>query len=554
MTDSLTRIRAYHEQTKHHPDRYARSLGFMEWHSQPNPFRRYEGSERYDLDYRLRPGGPLWDELFRGPVPEPVPLDLANVACLLRDSLALSAWKQLPGGPAWTLRVNPSSGNLHPTEAYLLLPGLAGAAADPSLYHYAPYEHILERRRGLAGACWDALAACLPPGGFFMGLSSIFWRESWKYGERAYRYCQHDIGHIIAALDLSARCLGWRVRVISGYRRSSLARLLAIDDQQGPEAEHAECLLAVLPIGTADALREPDLESLPVPEETSSGSANRLSPYHHDWPIIDSVAAAAGDAARGTGSSCPAVVRNDPDVAPEDLRACTARQIIHQRRSAIALDGRSSMPRAVAARIWRRLLPQANPWWDELMSWPTCISPLLLVHRVEGLEPGIYALPRSADHLASLKTVFADGAWLPMDDPVLGPDRLHLLRPGSVQRQSMEIACQQEIAANGAFAVAMLADFERMLERFGCSAYAQMFWECGALGQALYCEAEAAGYRGTGLGCYLDDGMHALFGTHDRSWQDLYHFTVGTPAEDHRLRSADPYTHRYSDEDLAATG
>ena len=40
---------------------------------------------------------------------------------ILRYSLGLSAWKQFRAS-RWSLRVNPSSGNLHPTEAYVVLP------------------------------------------------------------------------------------------------------------------------------------------------------------------------------------------------------------------------------------------------------------------------------------------------------------------------------------------------------------------------------------------------------------------------------------------------
>jgi len=40
------------------------------------------------------------------------------------------------------------------------------------------------------------------PGFILLGLSSIHWREAWKYGERAFRYCQHDIGHAIASGDM----------------------------------------------------------------------------------------------------------------------------------------------------------------------------------------------------------------------------------------------------------------------------------------------------------------------------------------------------------------
>ena len=39
-------------------------------------------------------------------------------------------------------------------------------------------------------------------------LTSIAWREAWKYRDRAYRYCLHDIGHAWQALALAARAMG----------------------------------------------------------------------------------------------------------------------------------------------------------------------------------------------------------------------------------------------------------------------------------------------------------------------------------------------------------
>lgn len=64
------------------------------------------------------------------------------------------------------------------------------------------------------------------------------------------------------------------------------------------------------------------------------------------------------------------------------------------------------------------------------------------------------------------------------------------------------------------------------------------------LGQVLYLEAEAAGIRATGIGCFFDDEMHALLGIEDHCWQSLYHFTVGGPIEDPRLMTLPPYDTR----------
>ena len=63
------------------------------------------------------------------------------------------------------------------------------------------------------------------------------------------------------------------------------------------------------------------------------------------------------------------------------------------------------------------------------------------------------------------------------------------------------------------------------------------------LGQVLYLEAEANGLRGTGIGCYFDDACHQLFGLAGDRFQSLYHFAVGIPVEDARLRTIAPYAH-----------
>ncbi len=118
---------AYHERTKHHFNRYARSLGYMDWANQPNPFRYYEGALQTKLDVH-RQSRPLpYDRLYEQNSLSAQPLNLESLADFFRYSLALSAWKEYDAS-RWALRINPSSGNLHPTEAYALLPPLSGVS------------------------------------------------------------------------------------------------------------------------------------------------------------------------------------------------------------------------------------------------------------------------------------------------------------------------------------------------------------------------------------------------------------------------------------------
>jgi hypothetical protein len=62
------------------------------------------------------------------------------------------------------------------------------------------------------------------------------------------------------------------------------------------------------------------------------------------------------------------------------------------------------------------------------------------------------------------------------------------------------------------------------------------------IGQVLYLEAEAAGARATGIGCFYDDAVHELLALSGEQWQSLYHFSMGVPVEDTRLTTEPGYT------------
>ena len=144
----LEAVMRYHERTKHHFNRFAPGPGELDWANQPDPFRRYAGAVLTRLPVLgpdEEPVSPAYESLYvRGAVAS-ASVNLRTLSRLLEYALALSAWKQA-GGTRWALHVNPSSGNLHPTEGYVLIGGIAELGKAPGLFHYAPAEHGLERR------------------------------------------------------------------------------------------------------------------------------------------------------------------------------------------------------------------------------------------------------------------------------------------------------------------------------------------------------------------------------------------------------------------------
>ncbi len=542
-------VLAYHERTKHHPVRYALSPGYLDWQTQPDPFRRYDGSELVPLDEIPPSDEPDALNILR-PGENPLRMvDRTSISQLFYDSLALSAWKEL-GAARWSLRVNPSSGNLHPTEGYLLAAPVAGLWETPILSHYSPFHHGLEIRSHFPQGNWEELTSGLPDGVLLVGLTSIHWRESWKYGERAFRYCHHDVGHALAALALSASLLGWQTRCLDGCSDPQLATLLGVADQEGPEMEHPDCLLALFPAGEPP-LPEGQHVLRPAPEIMKRlagvpmvGSPNRLSPQYRPWPVINEVAAATLRSDSGPEFSLPSSAQDTLSFAPSAMPGVAARKLVRQRRSAVAMDGMTSLKSESFFGMMARVLPHPDHAPFSALPWRPGIHLLLFVHRVDCLEPGLYCLARNGTARDELRAAMHSGfRWTkPTGCPEGLP--LYLLQPGDCRAEAREVSCGQDIAADGVFALAMIAEFEPSLRREGAWFYKRLHWEAGALGQVLYLEAEAAGMRATGIGCFFDDELHRIFGLAGNRYQDLYHFTVGGPVHDDRLRDLPAYHHR----------
>ena len=373
---------------------------------------------------------------------------------------------------------------------------------------------------------------------FLLALTSIFWRESWKYGERAFRYCNHDVGHALAGLSVSAGIQGWRLALLNGLSDGDIEAALGFDRTQWEplEEEHVE-LLGWVRAGkdkrVSPSLPEElidRLSGLPV-----KGRPNRLSNRRVDWQVI-------GDVAAKTRK--PRTEEQSPALGKRPFLGAAASpfsavEIIRKRRSAVEFDPDGTLPRDRFFAILDKTLPRRGcPPFDAGLS-PPWVHLLLFVHNVEQLARGIYFLFRNSEDTDAVKSALdKEFIWKPLCDQL----PLYLLREGDFRRQAARVSCHQEIAGNGCFSLGMVARFqERILP--APYRYRRLFWETGMIGQVLYLEAEAQGVRGTGIGCYFDDAVHDLMGLKDMAWQSLYHFTIGHSIEDRRLAILPPYHH-----------
>jgi len=512
-------ILEYHQRTKHHPKRYAASLGYMDWATQPDPFREYIGTQRISLPLSFDNPTPTYTQVMSAAVTPQAPLTIESLSQLLQFSLGIAAWKCL-GNDCWALRCNASSGNLQPTEATLVLPPLKGISDKSVVAHYHVKAHALEILAEFETDYWQDRQV----DGCYVLLTSIPWREMWKYGERAFRYVNLDLGHALHALHVSSRTLGWSSTSVA-LPSEQLERLSGLDQPERYHPSEVELAQTLLYLGSSTTgTHSPDALLTALPQKFQ-GSANLLSHSHHPWEVVELAIRATQESA-----SLPL----DFDQTPKECTLENARpikEILLQRRSAQAMDFARTH---ISFEQFEQLL---HSGFQAVNTEKTPVSFVLFVHDVEDLEKGLYFYVPNPQHLATLKRLSRkEFLWQEQT-----PD-LYLLEKGDFRSQAKFISCSQDIAGDGAFSLGMITQFDEPIERDGAAAYKTLYWECGRLGQQLYLEATALGLSATGIGCYLDDVMHRMLGFQESSYQTLYHFTIGRAIIDTRMSMREPYS------------
>jgi SagB-type dehydrogenase family enzyme len=505
--EETERLFAYHQATKHTYHSVRANTHYLDWSNQPNPFRVYEGapvtmlppepgfpdigtfSAMGALGGRTRIAGENSAEDR-----DPIRLDAIWLSRLLWHSMAISAWKKVTHtSNRYSLRVNPSSGNLHPTETHLALAGFTGL--NDGLYHYRADCHALELRSPGAWTAHLAKALRIPwaaESSLIVGLTSIFWREAWKYRDRAYRYCCHDLGHAMMSLLLASHSLGLPGGAITHFGDSRMTQTLGLT--VGDEAPMVFLVFA----------SKHSSGQTPPPQKTFAGVPNELSaeelPYevllgfHRSTMLPDSAAlpphiSAPNSAVADRQSPPPELFRNA-------TRDSSLGAVVRRRRSALDFDVRTpSMERSdmeqlldFATRDW------LTDWRGNFGSETTTVGKgtdfvtlYVYVHRVRDCEPGVYRWDGSSRSL----------------------EQRHR---GNVERVAAYLSLEQALAGNACFAVSMIADLAKAAHRFGNRGYRYAHFEAGAVGQRLYLGAEALGWNATGIGAFYDDDVHRYLG------------------------------------------
>lgn len=457
-------IEQYHEATMHTPERLRATLHLLDWANQPDPFREYEGTPIVDLPGEAPAPEANLLELLRGETAAATAGGPLAISALLFHAAAVSATKLSPAGTRYALRVNPSSGNLHPTEFHFSTHGLRDW--PDGVYHYRASQHVAEQRA--AGTLTEEPLRFL--------LTTIVWREAWKYRARAYRYCLLDAGHALEALVTSARALGWDYTLTTAFDDDAVAEqfrlpkdewplaLVTFDDVPGEPREPAEMFW--MPGGTSGisaAIVYGEIER--VHEATKLDRRGSPAPWREEGPV-----ALPGSAPSAAGFA----------------------EVVRRRRSAVDFLGGD---RAITLGQLATVLRAATACNEYIRLW-------LFMHRVETLAPGVYRYEQYSDTLTPLR---------------LGDQRV----------MAAALSLAQQLAGNSVVTFALTGRLQ--------DGYRDVHLEAGRVGHRLYLAAEALGLQATGIGAFHDALVAEYLGLGEAGESVLYHFAVGYAVEDGRV-------------------
>ncbi len=204
----LLMLNSYHQNTKHSYNSIRTNPNRVDWNNPPNKFKFYS------KDYKR------------------VSLNSQNENYnFLYLICGISAKKSYPSGEYY-LRINPSAGALYPNELYFQARNVDGF--EDGIYHIevgtssAVILQKLENDEGIE----EILGLKYSVDGFIFFISSLYFRSSWKYKNRAFRYCLLDAGHLIGCMEASAYLFDKEFEILYDFPKKKLNQFFCFDEKE----------------------------------------------------------------------------------------------------------------------------------------------------------------------------------------------------------------------------------------------------------------------------------------------------------------------------------
>ncbi|MEF8831131.1 MAG: SagB/ThcOx family dehydrogenase [Halobacteriales archaeon] len=509
----------YHERTKHTPEQLRSADFSLDFENRPRSFKLYRNLPREPLESIRPPQAPALSVLAESSADPlagtaqgtPGDLDRETLATLCYLAGGVTGATETDRGTA-RFRAASCTGNLHHVDLYLVAgdrPGL-----DAGVYHFDPDGFALDRLR--AGDYRGVLAAAT---GGHAGVAdapvtvvatSTWWRNAWKYRDRAYRHAFWDSGTVLANLLAGGHALDRRAEVVAGFADNSVVDLLGLDPEE-------EAPLELVALGS-DAPTGGSLVGDPATVEVIDPETEPYSPETVEYPLVweawQESTLPDGDAAARWRRGVPETVGKRP---PGDGERVVLDPVDHETASARPLYGvvmrrRSSREFADAAPSRRKLgtvLDRATRGVPG--DWNGGSAPGLQFNDVYVLATDVEGVP--------------DGTYQ------FHPGEAALERIGDADDDvQTRLALGQSWAGDAHVNVYCMADVDAVVDRLGDRGYRLAQLEAGVVLGRLYLATYAhRDLGGTGL-TFFDDEVTAHLSPRAERRTPMTLFAMGVAA------------------------
>ena len=476
---------------------------FLDWPNQPDIFKKYHGITPIQLPDKI----PYLKKVLISVLKETdidsthQEIDIKVLSMILRLTCSIAA-KARHGNEDFYYRSPASAGALYPSEIYVTATGIKGL--DDGLYHYGIQRHSLFRlRKGdLAGNIREHTfnsAGNLPTLAFIF--TAIFFRSSWKYRDRAYRYHLLDTGHVIENLALAIKAFSLPLNIFYDFNDFEINKLTGVYDNK-------EVALAVASVSFSGSMKDlrPQYEIHKLPDNILNKSI--VSGHEKDYPAIGEIHK-SGEMTGMKDNPAPDIYEN-PSFIPvtwnnlPDSLANTKQieypECLFKRRSS-----RNFMNVPISKNTFFSLLESlclGKKSTSEYIVFPyNSLTIGFLAGNIESIEPGFYIL-----------------------DPI--KKRFGMLAAGNFIRSMARACLDQEWLKNAGAHFLFISDLNILDKRWGARGYRHAMMTAGRMGQRIYIASTALNLGCCGIGAFYDEEAAVLIGLKNDS-RLLYLMAVG---------------------------
>ena len=504
----------YHNATKHSHASVRANAHFLDFANQPLPFKAYTAPEPLPLPREVRQSGvaalsAIAESIRAETGAANTAPDLAALAELLFLSAGITRQRKHSGGEIY-FRAAACTGALYEVELYVVCGNLADLEAG--VYHFSPAEFALRKLRAgdyravLRDATGGEGAIAHAP--VTIVCTCTYWRNAWKYQARTFRHFGWDNGTLLANLLAVATALGMPAKVICGFVDAEINRLLDVDAER-------EVAFSLVALGHGAALPQQPaqqspsglpalhLETVPLSRNETVYPAMREMHAASSLSSAEEVARWRGETPQTkfpppTGRIIPLRPASDAEMPRDPIE-----QVILRRGSArkfaqvpIELAQLSTILDRATRGVPADFLEPRGVLLNDLY---------VIVNAVEGIDPGAYVFHRDRQVLECLKT-------------------------GNFRAQAGHLGLDQQLPADAAVNIFLLADLQKILAPFGNRGYRAAQLEAGILSGKLYLAAYAQGVSATGLTFY-DDEVIQFFSSHAQEKSAMMLVAIGKNAK-----------------------